>query len=150
MPNVSEHDAVEEGDMPDRVPREVRSKIMSAVPTKHTTTEKFVRALLTREGYRYRLHDPRLPGTPDIVFPGRRRAIFVNGCFWHGHVGCSKGRLPKSRVDYWAPKIRRNIENDEKNMLAHKDLGWRTLVVWQCELRDPALLTKRLKQFLKD
>jgi DNA mismatch endonuclease (patch repair protein) len=121
---------------------------MSAVPTKNTAPEKVVRSLLTRGGYRYRLHRKDLPGTPDIVFPGRRKAIFVNGCFWHGHLGCPKGRLPKSRPDYWIPKIAHNAEKDQKNLVELEQLGWKVLTVWQCELRQLLLLEKKINKFL--
>jgi DNA mismatch endonuclease (patch repair protein) len=133
----------------DRVSKAVRSRIMRAVPSKSTAPEKAVRFLLTRNGYRYRLHRRDLPGTPDIVFPGRQKAIFVNGCFWHGHSGCSKGRPPKSRPEYWIPKIARNIENDQRNLADLAKLGWRAITVWQCELRHPLLLEKKLSKFLK-
>lgn len=122
---------------------------MRAVPTKDTAPERAVRSLLTRNGYRYRLHRRDLPGTPDIVFPGRRKVIFVNGCFWHGHIGCPKGRAPKSRPEYWIPKIARNIEKDQWNLAELAQLGWRALTVWQCELRQPPLLEKKLTKFLK-
>ena len=116
--------------MTDRVSKAVRSRIMRAVPSKSTAPEKAVRFLLTRNGYRYRLHRRDLPGTPDIVFPGRQKAIFVNGCFW-------------------IPKIARNIENDQRNLADLAKLGWRAITVWQCELRHPLLLEKKLSKFLK-
>jgi DNA mismatch endonuclease (patch repair protein) len=133
----------------DHVSKARRSLIMRAVPTKDTTPERAVRSLLTRNGYRYRLHRKDLPGTPDIVFMGRRKAIFVNGCFWHGHAGCTKGRPPRSRPEYWIPKIARNIENDQRNLVELAKLGWRVLTVWQCELRQSLLLEKKLIKFLK-
>jgi DNA mismatch endonuclease, patch repair protein len=89
-----------------------RSRIMRSVPTKNTSTEMAVRSLLTRLGWRYRLHRKDLPGTPDIVFPGKKKVIFVNGCFWHGHKECPKARLPRSRPEYWTPKIARNTQKD--------------------------------------
>lgn len=121
---------------------------MQAVPTKNTTPEKAVRSLLTRNGYRFRLHRKDLPGTPDIVFPGRRKVIFVNGCFWHGHPECPKGRLPKSRPEYWGPKIARNADNDRKNYVELRKRGWESLIVWQCELCQPLALEKKLARFL--
>lgn len=121
---------------------------MKAVPTKNTTPEKGVRTILARSGYRYRLHRKDLPGTPDIVFPGKKKVIFVNGCFWHGHAECSKGRLPKSRPEYWVPKIARNTANDHKNLSQLKKLGWKSLIIWQCELRQPIVLEKKLIKFL--
>lgn len=137
------------GRVTDHVSKARRSLIMRAVPTKDTTPERAVRSLLTRNGYRYRLHRKDLPGTPDIVFMGRRKAIFVNGCFWHGHAGCTKGRPPRSRPEYWIPKIARNIENDQRNLVELAKLGWRVLTVWQCELRQSLLLEKKLIKFLK-
>jgi len=98
-------------------------------------------------GYRFRLHRKDLPGTPDIVLPGRRAAIFVHGCFWHGH-GCRIGQLPKSRLDYWLPKIEANRERDRRKGGALEAAGWRVLTVWQCEIRDLDVLQERLWIFL--
>src|SRR5689334_10091624 len=109
---------------------------MSSVQTKNTGPEVQLRRMLHAAGYRYRLHPKGLPGKPDIAFPGRRKAIFVHGCFWHGH-GCSKGQPPKSREDYWQPKLRSNKERDERRIKELADLGWSAMVVWQCELRAP-------------
>ncbi len=120
---------------------------MQAVGTKNTSPELVVRKLLFRLGYRYRLHRRGLPGTPDIVFPGRKKAIFVHGCFWHGHT-CPKGRPPKSKLDYWAPKLLANRLRDEKKQADLAVLGWDVLVVWQCETRDPVLLEATLRQFV--
>lgn len=133
----------------DHVSRAVRSKIMRAVSTKNTAPEIAIRSLLTRSGYRYRLHRRDLPGTPDVVFAGRRKAIFVNGCFWHGHAGCPKGRLPKSRADYWGPKIAHNIEKDRRDLAELRKLGWGVLTVWQCELSQLGRLEKKLHKFLR-
>ena len=135
--------------MTDHVSKAGRSRIMQAVPTKNTSPEKAVRALLTRNGYRYRLHRKDLPGTPDIVFPGRRKVIFVNGCFWHGHKGCPKGRPPRSRPEYWIPKIAHNVEADQKNLAELATRSWQALTVWQCELRDSLLLETKLTKFLQ-
>lgn len=133
--------------MADRVSAAVRSKIMSAVQTKDTGPEVVIRRMLHRLGYRYRLHDRRLPGSPDLSFPGRRKVVFVHGCFWHGHT-CRWGRLPKSRPEYWAPKIAGNRARDGRNLKALRKQGWRSLTVWQCELKSPALLLKKLCVFL--
>ena len=126
---------------------EQRSRIMSSVGTKNTGPELLLRRLLHRSGYRYRLHPESLPGKPDISFPSRRKAIFVHGCFWHGH-DCAKGRLPKSRTDYWAPKLKANKKRDDKHTARLADLGWSSMVVWQCELRDPETVVERVKKFL--
>jgi len=106
-----------------------------------------VRRLLHRLGYRYRLHRKKLPGKPDLVFPSRRKVVFVHGCFWHGH-GCSKGQLPKSKLDYWAPKIVGNKKRDERNCAELEAMGWRVLTVWQCETEDTNALKHKLTAFL--
>ncbi|WP_126975012.1 very short patch repair endonuclease [Frigidibacter oleivorans] len=132
--------------MDSRTP-EQRRRIMQAVKAKHTKPELVVRRLLHGMGYRYRLHRKALPGSPDLAFVGRKKAIFVHGCFWHGH-GCSKGRLPKSRLDYWQPKLEQNINRDRTKIEQLESLGWRCFVVWQCELGDLDALGTRLKAFL--
>lgn len=132
--------------MDTRTPKK-RSEIMAAVQTKNTGPELYVRRLLSAQGYRYRLHRRELPGRPDIVFPGRYKAIFVHGCFWHGHR-CRKGRLPKSRLSYWRPKIAANKIRDAKNLVALRWSGWTTLVIWQCELKNGERITRKLKTFL--
>jgi len=125
-----------------------RSKTMRAVKGKDTKPELFVRRLLHRNGYRYRLHRSDLPGKPDLVFPGRRKVIFVHGCFWHGHH-CKRGdREPKTNVSYWRPKIARNRERDERNKARLQDMGWNVLVVWECEVKPAGKLEKRLREFL--
>ena len=128
---------------------EQRRRIMQAVRAKDTGPELTVRRLLHRLGYRYRLHRTDLPGTPDLVFPSRRKAVFVHGCFWHGH-DCRLGRRPKSRRGYWLPKLRRNSERDREVQAELERLGWRCFTVWQCELSDIEKLTKRLEKFLGD
>jgi DNA mismatch endonuclease (patch repair protein) len=107
-----------------------------------------VRSLLHGLGYRFRLHRKELPGTPDIAFLSRRKAIFVHGCFWHGH-NCNKGRLPKSRVDYWSAKVTRNKERDAEVVSRLNQLGWTVLTVWQCELRDSDAVARKLIEFLE-
>jgi DNA mismatch endonuclease (patch repair protein) len=126
---------------------EQRRRIMQSVKTRDTGPELAVRRILYRLGYRYRLNAKKLPGRPDIVFPGRKRAIFVHGCFWHGH-GCVKGRAPKSRLDYWEPKLKTNRERDAAQLRALKELGWSVMTVWQCETNTPEALTPRLQRFL--
>jgi len=120
---------------------------MKSVGTTNTGPEWRVRRALHRAGYRYRTHSPLLPGRPDVVFPGRRKAIFVHGCFWHAH-GCSKGRAPKSKLDYWGPKLASNVDRDARNVVSLQSLGWDVLTVWQCELADGELLIERLTDFL--
>ena len=126
-----------------RTPQQRRA-IMQAVGTKNTQPELIVRKLLTAANLRYRLHAKNLPGKPDIVFPGKKKAIFVHGCFWHSH-GCSKGKPPKSKADYWIPKLAANAERDIRNQNELLDLGWKALVVWQCETKNlPSLQAKIL------
>lgn len=129
--------------------REQRRRIMQSVKSKDTRPELVVRSLLHRMGYRFRLHRKDLPGKPDIVLPGRGRAIFVHGCFWHSH-GCNKGRPPKSRTEYWLPKLNANVERDKKKIEQLQQLGWKTLVVWQCQTKDRDVLAALLKDFVED
>ncbi|WP_421995865.1 very short patch repair endonuclease [Reyranella sp.] len=126
---------------------EQRRRIMQSVQTRNTGPELAVRRLLHAEGYRFRLHRRDLPGSPDIVFPGRRAVIFVNGCFWHGH-SCKKGRLPKSRNEYWDDKIAGNRARDRRKRTELTRLGWRVHDVWQCQIKDPVALARRLRKFL--
>lgn len=135
--------------MTDRLDPANRRRLMQAVKGKDTAPELAVRSLLHRLGYRFRLHRRDLPGTPDIVLPGRRVAIFVHGCYWHGH-GCRIGRLPKSRLDYWGPKIDANRARDARKEAALAAAGWRVLVVWQCEIKDEENLAERLVRFLDE
>jgi DNA mismatch endonuclease (patch repair protein) len=120
---------------------------MQSVKTKDTGPEQVVRRVLFAAGYRYRLHRRGLPGSPDIVFPGRRKAIFVHGCFWHSH-GCAKGKAPKSRLEYWGPKLKANRARDTRNRHDLLSLGWDSLVIWQCELGNIDRLFARLTRFV--
>ena len=125
-----------------------RSRLMSRIRGRDTGPERAVRRLLTDLGYRYRLQYRRLPGRPDIAFPGRRKAIWVHGCFWHQHPGCPKATLPKSRPEFWIPKLDGNRRRDRAVQAEAAKLGWDTLVVWECELRDPGSVAERLAQFV--
>jgi DNA mismatch endonuclease, patch repair protein len=133
--------------MTDRLSTARRSAMMRRVRGKDTAPELLVRKLLHAQGYRYRLQGKELPGKPDIVFRRMKKAVFVHGCFWHGH-GCKIGRLPKSRLEFWGPKIARNADRDKGSEIALRALGWDVLVVWQCETRDLAGLRERLVDFL--
>ena len=125
-----------------------RSEIMRAVKGKDTTPERRVRALAFSLGYRYRLHRSDLPGKPDLVFPGRRKAVFVHGCFWHGH-GCKRGnRPPSANAAYWQAKIARNRARDAAHLDALAALGWSALTLWECELKEAGPLARRLRTFL--
>jgi DNA mismatch endonuclease (patch repair protein) len=128
---------------------EQRRRIMQSVRTKNTGPEWEIRRLLFGLGYRYRLHGKRLPGRPDIVFSGKQKVIFVHGCYWHGH-GCSKGQPPKSRAEYWGPKLSANRDRDARQIRQIEALGWSVLTVWQCELKDSTALKARIKTFLGD
>jgi DNA mismatch endonuclease, patch repair protein len=129
-------------------PDAVRSKIMRSVKTKNTKPELIVRRVLREIGFHYRLHVKNLPGTPDIVSRKHKKAIFVNGCFWHGH-SCSKGRLPKTNAEFWRDKIDKNINRDKKKEADLQSIEWKVLVLWQCELNDIVQLKKRLHKFLR-
>ena len=130
--------------MTDVYPPEKRSEVMRRVRSKDTTPELLVRKVLTRLGARYRLHRADLPGKPDIVLPGRRLAVLVHGCFWHGH-DCARGsRAPKQNRDYWVAKVAGNRARDVANREALAALGWRVETIWECELKDAAALSDRL------
>lgn len=133
--------------MSDRVPAAKRSAIMRAVKPENTGPEIALRKMLHRLGYRYKLHTRELPGKPDIAFPARRKVIFVHGCFWHGHR-CRYGRLPKTRLEYWQPKIEANRARDTRKTNELLRAGWEIAVVWQCELKDSARTLKKLTSFL--
>lgn len=124
-----------------------RSRNMARIHGKHSAPEKALRSLLHRMGYRFRLH-PALPGKPDIVLPRRRAVIFMHGCFWHGHEGCRRAALPSTRTEFWAAKIAGNMRRDARNLIDLEKLGYRCLVVWQCEMKDEAILRQRLRDFL--
>jgi len=126
-----------------------RSKLMAKIHGKNTTPELVVRKLAYGLGFRYRLHYKNLPGKPDLVFPGKKKVIFVHGCFWHRH-DCPKGQqLPKSRTDFWLPKLARNKERDREVQDKLASLGWEVLVIWDCQIKKSDVLIKKLKDFLK-
>lgn len=127
---------------------EQRTAIMRAVRSKDTGPELKVRRLAHRLGYRFRLHVKALPGKPDIVFPRLNKIILVHGCFWHGH-GCKYGKLPKSRQDFWEPKIAANRARDRRTIRALRSLGWDVKVIWQCQTKDLKKLGKRVATFLE-
>lgn len=127
-----------------------RSQTMARVKSRDTAPELAVRRLLTKLGYRYRLHRSDLPGTPDIAFIGRRKAVFVHGCFWHGH-DCARGaRAPKANADYWRAKISRNRARDASVRERFASIGWNATTIWECELRDASVLTARLAKWISE
>ena len=129
---------------------EHRSAVMRAVKSRDTGPEMAVRRLVHSMGYRYRLHRKDLPGKPDLVFPSRRKVIFVHGCFWHGHT-CPRGdRQPKANADYWSNKIGRNRQRFERQQAELRREGWRVLTVWECETRARDELATRVRAFLDD
>ncbi len=125
-----------------------RSEIMARVRAKNTRPELRVRKLVFALGYRYRLHDRKLPGCPDLVFGRRRKVIFVHGCFWHRHKRCALARLPKSRLDFWLPKLEGNKSRDQRNRRALARRGWKVLTIWECQLRDAERLNDKIRRFL--
>ena len=127
---------------------EMRSEIMSRIRSKDTKPEKSVRSLLHRMGYRFRIHWKALPGCPDIVFTKRKKVVFVHGCLWHGHSGCKRYTIPKTRPDYWKEKIVKNALRDVENQKKLRAMGWDVLVIWECEINRLGILTSRLNDFL--
>lgn len=130
------------------IENERRSRTMRAVKGADTAPELTVRRLAHRLGYRFRLHRRDLPGCPDLVFPARRKVVFVHGCFWHGH-DCRRGaRTPSANRDYWVNKIARNVERDSRSVGRLTQMGWSALTLWECQLRDLVALERRLQTFL--
>lgn len=127
---------------------DARSERMALIRSRDTKPEKAVRSLIHGMGYRYRLHAKDLPGCPDLVFRPKRKAIFIHGCFWHLHRNCPKCRPPKSRQDYWKPKLENNAARDRRVRRELRREGWRSLVVWECELSDAKRLARKLARFL--
>lgn len=125
---------------------------MARIRGRDSKPEMVVRRLVHSMGFRYRLHDRGLPGTPDLTFPSRRKAIFVHGCFWHRHSepDCKLARLPKSRLDFWQPKLQGNRERDLRHQSELEALGWRILIVWECQMRDREQLKNKLLAFLAE
>lgn len=132
----------------DKLSAERRSANMRQIRSKDTAPELLLRQMLHRLGYRFRLHRKGLPGKPDIVFPARRKVIFVHGCFWHQHPGCREGRVPGSRREYWEPKLTRNQQRDDAAQVALIEQRWQTLTIWECEMKNTAAALQRAKEFL--
>ncbi len=125
-----------------------RSANMRRIRSKDTSPEMVVRRLVHGMGFRYRLHVQKLPGRPDLVFPRLKKIIQVQGCFWHQHSGCPQSHIPKSRIEYWRPKLTSNKRRDRNNDRALREEGWEVLTLWECELKNSAILSERLVQFL--
>jgi len=129
-------------------PTPFRSSLMKKVRQRDTRPEIVVRRTAHTLGYRFRLHRRDLPGSPDLVFPRHTVAVFVHGCFWHRHPGCRYASTPKNNSEFWNDKFRRNVERDARKESELRDLGWRVLVIWECETRDPEGLGRRLSASL--
>jgi DNA mismatch endonuclease, patch repair protein len=134
--------------MPDVFSLSKRSEIMSSIGQRNTKPEIIVRKLLHRMGYRFRLHRRDLPGKPDIVLPKYRTVIFVHGCFWHGHLECSRAKLPETNKEFWEKKTEKNRQRDRSNIEDLTRLKWRVITVWQCELKDMKKLHDRIQHTL--
>lgn len=133
--------------MVDNVSKEKRSRIMRAIRPKNTRPELLVRKLLTAMGYRYRLHRKDIPGCPDIAFIGQKKAIFVNGCFWHAHNNCPIAHVPDS--NFWREKLAANRARDKRNLASLGSIGWKSLTLWECELQNERRVRSSLSKFLK-
>ena len=136
----------------DRLAPEARTANMRAIRSKGMKPELLVRKIVHRMGYRYRLHRPDLPGRPDLVFPSRKKIIFVHGCFWHQHPSpnCRIVRKPKSNICYWTPKLAANRRRDAQHQFALQRDGWDVLTLWECELLDGNSIETRVRYFLND
>ena len=134
--------------MSEKLNPEQRSRNMAAVKNKNTAPEIIVRKTLHRLGYRFRLHRRDLPGNPDIVLPKYRAVIFVHGCFWHGHPGCSRASRPQTNAEFWNTKLDKNLRRDQEVQARLHALGWRVLVIWQCRTKDREQLEQQINHFL--
>ena len=128
---------------------EKRSEIMSRIRGRDTRPELIVRRIAHALGFRFRLHRKDLPGRPDIVFPRHQAVIVVHGCFWHRHPGCKRASSPKTRVRYWQNKFEDNVVRDKRNETALRDLGWKVMVIWECETKDHEAVAARIESFLR-
>lgn len=132
----------------DNLTEKQRRLCMSHIGSKHTKPEKTVRKILTRLGKKYRLHNKKLPGKPDIVISKDKIAIFINGCFWHQHKGCKKRAVPKTNIKYWEPKLRRNIEKQKQDIKQLRKKGWKAYIIWECNIKNESHLIKKLRKIL--
>jgi len=132
--------------MTDTFTKTKRKEIMSRICSKNTSPEITVRKELYGLGLRYRLHDKKLPGKPDIVIKGAKVAVFVNGCFWHQHKGCKRRSIPKSNLDYWEGKLKSNVEKQKKDVKKLRKNGWNIFIIWECETKKPGELLDQVKR----
>jgi DNA mismatch endonuclease (patch repair protein) len=140
----------EGGEGVDTLSRAERSERMSRVRSRDTKPELTVRRIVHGQGFRFRLHARNLPGQPDLVFPGRRKIIFVHGCFWHRHGACKNTRWPKTRLEFWQPKLEANHARDIEVRRALRKLGWKILTIWECQLKNLPKTAERINRFLAD
>ena len=136
--------------MTDVFSQEKRSWIMSRVKGRDTKPEILVRSFIFRMGFRFRLHRRDLPGTPDIVLPRHGKVIFVHGCFWHGHKRCPRSKRPTTNENFWNNKLDGNIKRDKRYRRKLRQMGWKVLIVWECETKSPEKLLQKLERFLHD
>jgi DNA mismatch endonuclease, patch repair protein len=136
--------------MGDRVTQEQRSENMRRIRSADTKPELVVRRLSYALGFRHRLHGKKLPGKPDLVYPGRKKVIFVHGCYWHQHTdpNCKISHRPKSNLSYWSPKLERNVSRDAKNQAKLREMGWDYLIIWECQVKDTQKVSDRMTAFL--
>lgn len=135
-------------DVVDTLSPKERSDRMSLIRAINSAPEMKLRRLIHRMGFRYRLHVKELPGKPDLVFTSRSSVIFMHGCFWHRHEGCKLARLPKSKLEFWLPKLEKNKNRDLQNQFQLKSLGWRVLIVWECEMANIEKVSEVVREFL--
>ena len=137
--------------MPDKMTPQQRHNCMSLIRAKNTRPEVLVRQYLHAAGFRFRIHVKKLPGCPDVVLPKYRTCIFVNGCFWHGHEGCKWFVPPKTNTEFWNAKFKYNIERDKRNYSLLSEMGWKVLIVWECEIRhsDSIVTLEKLTEQIK-
>src|SRR5689334_9125690 len=131
----------------DKLSPKERSENMRSIPSKNTVPEKILGQILRSLRYKYRSHAKTLPGRPDFVFAKQRKALFLHGCFWHFHGRCSIARIPKSRLEYWVPKLEGNKKRDRRNITQLRKLGWKTLTVWECQLKNLDRVKLRIRRF---
>ncbi len=134
--------------MPDIFSKEKRSDIMSKISGKETKPEILVRKYLFKQGFRFRKNVKSLPGTPDIVLPKLKTIILIHGCFWHGHINCSKATMPTTNTEFWNSKIQKNIDRDKKVNAELKKLGWKVIIIWDCKLKNKKIFEKTMQKLV--
>lgn len=134
----------------DNLTKKQRSFCMSRIRSKNTGPEIIVRKILTDLGIKYRLHKTTLPGKPDIVISKQKTVVFINGCFWHQHKNCKKSSIPKTNIKYWKPKLKRNVDKQKKDFKLLRQLGWKKIVVWECQVKNNRFLNKKFEKALHE